>query len=214
MNPAEASSIWHARLDEFREKIASRDPSIAAVSVAAVSAACAVNLVVMVLEITANRKNFSGDRHRVDSLVEAALAESERLGRYADEDSAAYARYVRCLRMPKSTPAEREQRDHAVANALRRATEVPMAAARAAMAALNVCAEAAEIAHGSAATDLGGAAMLLAGSVRALLLSVDANLAALGESEFSDEIAAECTELEERADRQSQAVRKRVTATE
>jgi formiminotetrahydrofolate cyclodeaminase len=56
--------------------------------------------------------------------------------------------------------------------------------------------------------------MLLAGSLRALLLSVDANLAALGESEFSDEIAAECTELDERADRQAQAVRKRVTATE
>jgi glutamate formiminotransferase/formiminotetrahydrofolate cyclodeaminase len=214
MNPAPASSVWHARLDEFREKIASRDPSIAAVSVAAVSAACAVNLVVMVLEITANRKNFSGDRQRVESLVEAALAESERLGRYADEDPAAYARYVRCLRMPKNTPAEQEQRDRAITNALRRATEVPMAAARGAMAALNVCAEAAEIAHGSVATDLGGAAMLLAGSLRALLLSVDANLAALGESEFSDEIAAECTELDERADRQAQAVRKRVTATE
>lgn len=214
MNPAPDSSIWHARLDEFREKIASRDPSVAAVSVAAVSAACAVNLVVMVLEITMNRKNFSGDRRRAESLVDSALAESERLARYADEDPAAYARYMRCLRMPKNTPAEREQRDHAVAEALQRATEVPIAAARSAMAALNVCAEAAEIAHGSAATDLGGAAMLLAGSVRALLLSVDANLAALGESEFADEIAAECAELEERADRQSQAVRKRVTATE
>ncbi len=101
-----------------------------------------------------------------------------------------------------------EQR--ALAAALRRATEVPLAAANAAVAGLNICAEAADLAGGSAATDLGGAAMLLAGAVRAMLLSVDANLAALGETEFRDQAAVERGELEDRAIRQSNAIRKRV----
>ena len=212
MNPATTPSVWRTTLEEFREKAASRDPSVAAVAVASVSAACALSLVVMVLEITENRKTFQGDRKRLQALVEAAVTESGRLARYADEDPAAYAHYMRCLRMPKDTDAERVHRQQAIASALRRATEVPLSAARAAMAGLNVCAEAAEMAHGSAATDLGGAAQLLAGAVRAMLLSVDANLASLGESEFCDQIAAECTELEERADRQALAVRKRVTS--
>ena len=212
MNPATAVSLWQSSLEAFREKAASRDPAVAAVAVASVSASCAISLVVMVLEITENRKNFQGDRKRLEALVEAARTESDRLARYADEDPAAYAHYVRCLRMPKDTESERVHRDQAIASALRRATEVPLSAARAAMAGLNVCAEAAELAHGAVATDLGGAAQLLAGAVRAMLLSVDANLAALGESEYADQIAAECSELEERADRQAQAVRKRVTS--
>lgn len=210
MNSVSAPSLWQSTLEQFREKVASRDPSVAAVAVAAVSASCALNLVVMVLEITANRKNFQGDRHRLDALVEAALAESERLARYADEDPAAYAKYVRCLRMPKNTEEERAARDHAIAGALRRATEVPLAAANAALAGLNICAQAVEIAHGAVATDLGGAAMLLAGAARAVLLSVDANLEALGETEFRDQVAAERGELEERAVRQSNSVRKRI----
>jgi len=210
MNAASASSLWSVTLEEFREKVASRDASVAAVAVATVSASCALNLVVMVLEIAGSRKNFRGDRRRLEVLVEAARAESERLARFADEDPAAYARYVRCLRMPKDTAAEREQREHAIAAALRRATEVPLAAANAAIAGLNVCAEAAELAEGPVATDLGGAAMLLAGAVRAMLLSVDANLAALGETEFRDQAAVERGELEDRAIRQSSAIRKRV----
>src|SRR6516225_8646866 len=152
MNAASASSLWSVTLEEFREKVASRDASVAAVAVAAVSASCALSLVVMVLEIAGSRKNFRGDRRRL---------------------------------------------------------EVLLAAANAAIAGLNVCAEAAELAEGPVATDLGGAAMLLAGAVRAMLLSVDANLAALGETEFRDQAAVERGELEDRAIRQSTAIRKR-----
>jgi formiminotetrahydrofolate cyclodeaminase len=211
MNPVTASTLWHSTLEEFREKVASRDPAVAAVAVAAVSAAFALNLVVMVLEITDSRKGFKGDRHRLETLVESAQAESDRLARHAEEDPKAYAAYVRCLRMPKATESERDRRERALTAALRRATEVPLAAADAAVAGLNICAEAAGLADGAVATDLGGAAMLLAGAARAMLLSVDANLAALGENEFRDRVTAERLELEQRADRQAKAVRKRVS---
>ena len=211
MNPETASSLWQLSLEGFREKVASRDPSVAAVAVAAVAASTALGLIEMVLEITANRKSFQGDRKRIDTLVESARTESERLARYADEDPRAYSWYVHCLKMPKASESERAHREQALTDALHRATEVPLSAARAAMAGLNICAEAAEMAHGAVASDLGGAAMLLAGAVRAMLLSVDVNLKSLGESEFADQIAAERAELEERAERQAKTVRKRVS---
>ncbi len=202
-------SLWNSSVEEFREKAASSDASIAAVAVAAVSASCALGLIVMVLDIIGKRKGFTGDRQRLQALSDAAREESDRLARYADEDPAAYAAYMRCLRMPKNTEAERHERDRALAAALRRATDVPMAAARAAVSGLNLCVEAAAIAHGAVAADLGGAAFLLAGATRAILLTVETNLAALGESEFRDQVAAERAELEERAARQEKAVRKR-----
>jgi formiminotetrahydrofolate cyclodeaminase len=204
------ASVWRLNLEEFREQIASSDATVAAVSAASVSAACALGLVEMVLEIIGKRKDFHGDRHRLEILLEAAREEADRLARYADEDPAAYAGYMRCLRMPKNTDAERGERRRAINQALRRATDVPLAAARTAVAGLNICAEAAGMAHGAVATDLGGAAMLLAGAARAMLLSVDANLAALGESEYRDQLAAERDELEDSAARQEKAVRKKV----
>ena len=205
-------SLWESNLEEFREKVAGPDASVAAVAVSAVSAACALGLVVMVLEIMGKRKGFQGDRHRLEALVEAAREESDRLARYADEDPAAYAAYMRAVRMPKNTEVQRQARDSAVAAALHRATDVPLAAARTAVAGLNICAEASEMAHGAVATDLGGAAMLLSGATRAMLGAVDANLSALGESEYRDQVAAERAELEERADRQQKGVRKRVAS--
>lgn len=204
------ASLWQLNLAEFRETAASSDPSVAAVAVSAISAACALGLAVMVLEVIGKRKGFQGDRQRLDALADAAREEADRLARYADEDPAAYAAYIRSLRMPKNTEAERHDRERAIGAALRRATDVPLAAARTAVAALNICAEAAGMAEGSVATDLGGAAFLLAGAVRAMLFSVDANLAALGESEYRDQVAAEREELEETAARQEKAVRKRV----
>ena len=68
------------------------------------------------------------------------------------------------------------------------------------------------MAQGAVAADLGGAASLLAGATRAILGTVDANLAALGESEFRDQAAAERGELEKRADRQEQVIRQRVAS--
>lgn len=203
-------SVWESNLEEFREKAASGDASIAAVAVATVSAASALGLVIMVLEIVGARKDFKGDRHRLEALIEAAREESDRLARYTDEDPAAYAAYMRARQLPKNTDDERRARSRAMAAALRRATDVPLAAARTAVAGLNICAEAAAMANGAVATDLGGAAMLLAGATRAMLLSVDSNLSALGESEYTDQVAVERAELEAAAARQEIAVRKKV----
>jgi methenyltetrahydrofolate cyclohydrolase len=206
------ASLWQLSIEEFREKVASNDTTVAAVSVATVTAASALNLVVMVLEVIGKRKGFAGDRSRLEALSDAAREESDRLARYTDEDPAAYAGFMRCVRMPKNTEAERIERARAMAQALRRATDVPLAAARTAVAGLNICAEAAAMAHGAVATDLGGAAMLLAGATRAMLLSVDANLAAMAESEYRDQVAEERAELEDAAARQEKAVRKRIAA--
>ena len=205
-------SLWESSLEEFREKVASTDTSIAAVAVSAVAGASATGLIAMVLDVIGKRKNFAGDRHRLQAMVEAAREESDRLARYADEDPAAYSGYMRAIRMPKSTHAERNERERAISAALRRATDVPLSAARAAVAGLNICAEASEMAHGAVAADLGGAASLLAGAIRAILCTVDANLAALGESEYRDQLSAERAELEQRADRQEITVRKRVAS--
>jgi len=200
-------SIWKGTLEEFRERILAGDSTTGAVAVAAVSAALAVSVLQMVLEVSA-RKNESVSMRE---LIEAARIEAAQLARLADEDRAAYTEYAKALRLPKTSDEERAARRSAMDLALLKATETPLAAARSAVATIKVCAEAAGAVRGAIAADIGGAAALLAGAVRAMLCSADANLRELPDQPFRREAAAQRRALEETAVRKAEAVILRVS---
>ncbi len=168
-----AESIWKSTLEEFRSQLASRAPVPAGVSVAAVAATLALGLLIKVLEITRNRKDFRGDPRKIEEWLTSAQTESERLKQYADEDVVAYAEYM----------ANRN------ATKLRKAIEVPLGAARSAAAGIKLCTDAADITPASIAPDLGTAANLLACAVLSIVLSVESNASHLGDQEFQLEIA-------------------------
>jgi methenyltetrahydrofolate cyclohydrolase len=182
-----ADSIWKSTLEEFRDQLAGRDPVPAGVSVAAVSASLGLSLLMKVLEITRKRKDFDGDPEKIEEMLDSARAESRELERYADEDIVAFAQYMASRRTSNQ------------AAALRKAIEIPLAAARAAASSLKLCAAAAAITPASIAPDLGTAAVLLAGSVRAMLLSVESNALRLTDREFQDDIAGEVENLKQLA---------------
>jgi formiminotetrahydrofolate cyclodeaminase len=189
------SSIWLTTLASFSEEVAAANPAPAAVAVSAVAANLGLGLLIKVLEITAKRKNFSGDALKVRALIDAALHESEQLRAVADEDIAAVRQYLSSRNPP----------------AVRNAIEVPMRAARAALSGLDLCAEAAGTIHGLLAADLGAGVLLLSAAVRAILLSVDANLRQLRSEEgYSEQVVAERRILEDRAAHQAGEVLSRI----
>jgi formiminotetrahydrofolate cyclodeaminase len=159
--------------------------------VSAVSASLGLSLLEKVVEIVRQRRDFSGDPERLGQLREGARAESARLARYADEDIAAFDKYMECRRLAKG--AERER---ALAAALRTTIEVPMKVARSAIAGLDLCADAAGFVHAFVAADLGAAVELLAGAARATLWSVDFNVAQVPhDSQFYRDVIAERDEM-------------------
>jgi len=168
------NTIWKATLESFQGKILGGDSITGGVAVAAVSGAFAVSVLQMVLEI-AVRKTESA---RIRQLIEEARTESARLAQLADEDREAYAAYREAARLPKASEEERAVRRRAMARALCRATETPLAAVRSAVSAIGLCVETAGLVEGQIAADVGGAAALLAGAARAILHSVEANLRA------------------------------------
>jgi len=201
-------SVWRARLDEFREKLAAGDSITGGVAVSAISAALAASVLRMVLVATARKQN-SG---QIQLLIEGARDVAEVLARLADEDRAAYAAYDAARKLPKGTAAERAERDQSLAAALERATKTPLEAAHAAMRAIELCWEAACIAAGDIAADVGGAAALLAGAIRAILVSVDANLRHLKGQPAYLVLAAQRDELEQKASQQVDQVLKRIAS--
>jgi methenyltetrahydrofolate cyclohydrolase len=179
--------------------------------VSAVSARLGLGLVEKVLRIVSQRRDFNGDPGRLGQLSDAARTESARLARYADEDIAAFNEYMACRRLAKDTPQQREDRECAIAAALRTTIDVPMNVARSAIAGLDLCTDAAGFVHAFVAADLGAAAELLAGAVRATLLSIDFNLGqVLQDSQFHRDIIAERHELQNQALLKSDALVRRI----
>lgn len=199
-------SVWKSTLAEFDNQITRGDAITGAVAVAAISAAFAVSVLRMVLEITARKRESESHRGQIQKLLDAAAIESERLRRTADEDRDAYGAYRHASLLPKATERERAERRDAMRATLQTATEVPLRAARSAVKAMELCAEAATLARGDVAADIGGAAAILNGAVRAILNSVDANLRRIDDTG----LATERRELDERAGRYGERVREQI----
>ena len=183
-----ADSIWKSTLEEFRVQLAGRDPVPAGVSVAAVAASLALNLLRKALEITRKRRDFRGDPRMVEELLARAQAASDELARLADEDVAAFAEYMASRGTPNQESANQE-------SALRRAIEVPLRAARVAAEGVELCAQAGAIVPESIAPDLGTAALLLASAIHATLLSAESNALQISDARFRSEVEREAADL-------------------
>jgi methenyltetrahydrofolate cyclohydrolase len=186
-------SIWTGTLASLRDRIAGTEPVPAGVSVAAVTATFALGLLSKVLAICGRRKKFTGDRNLLATIIESARRESVILERAADQDIAAFQRYMESRALHQS-------------GSISATIDVPMEALRAAARGLDLCVQAVDLVHAFVAPDLGAAAALLAGAIRAMLLSIDSNLRQLA----SAELPTELRQLDDRAIQQADAVRKRV----
>jgi formiminotetrahydrofolate cyclodeaminase len=204
-------SIWTATLASFRERVTGQEPAPAGVSASAVTATFALGLLTKVLKISSQRKNFPGDPQQVAALLDSAGRESAALARAADQDIAAFYRYLDCLRLPRATEKQQAERRQAMDAAMHEAIELPLNAARAAARGLDLCMKATGLVHSFVAADLGAAATLLAGAVQAILLSVDFNVRQLDSGEaLRAQVPAESLQLENQALQHAEVIRKRV----
>ena len=104
------SSVWTSTLEEFGEQVIGSDSITGAVSVAAISAALAVHVLRMVLQIAIGKASLAAERSKFEELLEDARSLALRLKYSADEDRAAYTQYVAAAQMPSQREEERAAR--------------------------------------------------------------------------------------------------------
>jgi formiminotetrahydrofolate cyclodeaminase len=162
----------------------------------------------MVAALTLSKEKYAASHDAVRPIAEAGeLARAEFLD-LAREDSEAYDEVIAARRSPKDTDAEKTARAHRIALANRRAAEVPMRTARAAVRLLAALPELAEKGNPNAASDVGAAALLLDACVEGALLNVGINLSSIDDPAFVAEMQRETATLQEL----SQRLRSQVTA--
>lgn len=132
-----------------------------------------------------------------DQAISDLMAVRPRLLELADADSRAYAQVLAALRLPKTTAAETEERRTRLDAAMRMATEVPLEMLRACRDAAHLAPDVAEVARAATAADVSVALELLRAAVDGTSGSVDANLGALRDRAFADQIRAERLALEQ-----------------
>lgn len=168
-------SLWQQTAASLRDQTASDSATPGGGSVACVTGALGLGLVLMALRITA-RKTPSGP---LQGLIERGSALMANVSAGADADVAAFASYMSALRLAKGTEEERATRLQKLSEAITEATRVPLAAAETMIAGLELAVEALpKVAH-SVASDVFAGADLLRGAVSAVMRSVDLNLSSI-----------------------------------
>jgi formiminotetrahydrofolate cyclodeaminase len=192
-DPAE-ETLWSGGLADFRDRTASAEPTPGGGSVACVSAALGLGLVIMALEISAKRKDATHPEE-VRSLIETARTLMDQISHDADADIRAFRAYMAALKLPKLSDEDKAARSIALQGATRQATEIPIAAARHIVDALGLAAQAEPLTHSHVVSDVGAGAGLLEGALKAVLFNIDVNLPSLADASAKSALAQERTTL-------------------
>lgn len=183
-------------LSDFVNAVASPEPTPGGGSVAAVTGAMGVSLVIMVTGLARTRHNTDDERAALAEARAALVPLRDRLLALADADTESYDQVTAAFRLPKATEAEKAARTEAVQRALQAATLVPLDTLRATVDALRPARIVEESGNPSAASDVGVALGLLAAAARGAALNVRVNLDGINDEGFKAETGRELAQLE------------------
>ena len=148
------------------ERLATSDPVPGGGSAAALAGAMGAALVHMVVELTSGRAVAEGHDEELVEIRTAATSWQSELLNLAELDANAYEAVVRARRLPRDSERDREAREVQLGAAIREATRIPLATARAASEVLELATRLAPIGNRNAISDVGVAALLAGTAVR------------------------------------------------
>ena len=158
------------------ERLATSDPAPGGGSAAAMAGAMGAALLHMVVELTAGRPGAEADEADLAEIRTAAIAWQSELLNLAELDANAYLAVVRARRLPRESERDRQARGVQLGAAIREATRIPLASARAASELLDLARRLAPIGNRNAISDVGVAGLLAVAALRGAALNVQINL--------------------------------------
>lgn len=161
-------------LRAFSEDLASDRPVPGGGSASAYAGALGAALAAMVARIASKKAPGAHD----DYIAEVDNLRADLL-RLVEDDSAAYSRVADAMKLPKTTDAEKKERQVRMQAALLAAARVPLEIARTSRRLLDSCERGAALAPAAAASDIGVGALMAEAAVKGAALNVMINLASL-----------------------------------
>ena len=174
----------HDSIEDFLESLASGTPTPGGGSVAALSGTLAASLILMVCNLTLDKKKSASHEQKLKQVKAEATRLQRELADAVDQDTEAYRAVIACYRLPKETEAEKEKRTEALQSALIQAAEIPYGIASACSQLLELCQPLAKIGNPNAISDIAVATYLADAAVQSALYNVKINCNQITNMEF------------------------------
>ena len=191
------SQYSHLTLAELLDAFASSQPVPGGGSAAALAGAVGASLLIMVAGLPKTRHGTDEERTALTAAAARLRPLREELAALIERDSEAYTSVMNAYRLPKSSDVEQATRSQAIDEAMRAATEAPMATIRACERAMREAEVIATSGAASASSDVAVGIELLKTAARGAGLNVDTNLAAVKDAEYEKRISQEQRDLEQ-----------------
>ena len=191
------SQYSHLTLAELLDAFASSQPVPGGGSAAALAGAVGASLLIMVAGLPKTRHGTDEERMALTAAAARLRPLREELATLIERDSEAYTSVMNAYRLPKSSDVEQAARHRAIDEAMRAATEAPMATIRACERAMREAEVIATSGAASASSDVAVGIELLKTAARGAGLNVDTNLAAVKDAEYVKRISQEQRDLEQ-----------------
>ena len=171
-------------LRDYTQRLASSEPAPGGGSATALAGGLAAALAAMVARLTLGRERYAEHEVEMKMILDQAERLRQQLLALVDADTAAYQDLMAAYGLPKRNEEAIEHRRSAIQEALRHATDIPLATAEASLQVLNLAAQACEHGNKHAAGDAFVAALLAHAAMLGAIHDVRINLQDLRDAEF------------------------------
>ena len=189
------TEIKDNRIEQFLEALASQSATPGGGSAAAIIGAMGAALVSMVCNLTIGKKKYAEvEGEMKDVLAKADTLRKQLIGMIED-DVKAFDAVMGAYGLPKETDADKAKRDSAIQAALKQATDVPMACARAARQVIDIAAIASDKGNLNVISDAGVGVLAGYAALRSAALNVFTNARMITDKTFAEAKLKELNQL-------------------
>ncbi|MGZ8416095.1 MAG: methenyltetrahydrofolate cyclohydrolase [Methyloceanibacter sp.] len=189
------TQIKNTAIEPFLDQLASSAATPGGGSAAAIIGAMGAALVSMVCNLTIGKKKYAEVEGEMQDVLAKTEALRTRLTGMIQDDVKAFDAVMGAYGMPKETDAEKAARDQAIQAALKLATDVPLACARAAREVIDLAAIASDKVNLNVISDAGVGVLAGYAALRSAALNVLTNARMITDKTFAEAKLKELNEL-------------------
>jgi len=189
------TDIKDTEIEQFLAALASQSATPGGGSAAAIIGAMGAALVSMVCNLTIGKKKYVEVEGAMMDVLAKAEALRKKLIGMIEDDVKAFDAVMGAYGMPKETDADKSKRDQAIQAALKQATDVPMACARAARQVIDIAATASDKGNLNVISDAGVGVLAGYAALRSAALNVFTNARMITDKTFAEAKLKELNEL-------------------
>jgi formiminotetrahydrofolate cyclodeaminase len=189
------AQIKDNRIEEFLDALASQSATPGGGGAAAIIGAMGAALVSMVCNLTIGKKKYAEVEADMKDVLGKAEALRRKLTGMIEDDAKAFDKVMGAYGMPKETDADKAKRDAAIQDALKIATDVPLACAEAAREVIDLAERASEQGNLNVISDAGVGVLAGYAALRSAALNVWTNARMINDKSFAEAKVRELDKL-------------------